>query len=215
MRFRLILFFSALLLLCPVAAAGQDALDRLIASSRTGRLEFDYSFSSGLDTRMTGRGHALVQGECFFINGNGLEIYCDGKTAASIDRESKEVIIESIEGEDCGVSPGITKQDLNPASLITYIDKHFRRKSCIKTNYAGLAVLKYVLEPVRETGISRISLFVSTDGKKLFGASVSTVDAGSTDFNISDFRVLPAGALSDFVLDCAGLGPSYIITDLR
>ena len=157
---------------------------------------------------MTGRGHALVQGECFFINGNGLEIYCDGKTAASIDRESKEVIIESIEGEDCG-------NYVNPASLITYIDKHFRRKSCIKTNYAGLAVLKYVLEPVRETGISRISLFVSTDGKKLFGASVSTVDAGSTDFNISDFRVLPAGALSDFVLDCAGLGPSYIITDLR
>ena len=120
MRFRLIRFFSALLLLCPVAAAGQDALDRLIASSRTGRLEFDYSFSSGLDTRMTGRGHALVQGECFFINGNGLEIYCDGKTAASIDRESKEVIIESIEGEDCG-NYG------NPASLITYIDKHVRR----------------------------------------------------------------------------------------
>ena len=208
MRFRLIRLFFALLLLCPVAAAGQDALDRLIASSRTGRLEFDYSFSSGLDTRMTGRGHALVQGECFFINGNGLEIYCDGKTAASIDRESKEVIIESIEGEDCG-------NYINPASLITYIDKHFRRKFCIKTNYAGLAVLKYVLEPVRETGISRISLFVSTDGKKLFGASVSTVDAGSTDFNISDFRVLPAGALSDFVLDCAGLGPSYIITDLR
>ena len=117
MRFRLIRLFSALLLLCPVAAAGQDALNRLIASSRTGRLEFDYSFSSGLDTRMTGRGHALVQGECFFINGNGLEIYCDGKTAASIDRESKEVIIESIEGEDCGVSPGITKQDLMELGL--------------------------------------------------------------------------------------------------
>lgn len=194
--------------ICPLQAQNQDPLDRLMSASRQGRLEFDYSFSSGLNTKMTGRGHAIVQGDCFLVRGNGLEIYCDGHSASSIDRESREVIIESIDGEDSG-------NYLNPATLISYVDKHFRRKSCTKSNYAGLPALKYILEPTRETGISRINLIISADGRKLYSASVSTRDAGSTDFDISNFRIMDAGGLSDFVLDCSSLGPSYIITDLR
>lgn len=40
-------------------------------------------------------GKAVVQGECYRIEGNGVEIYCDAKAVWIVDRQAKEVYVES------------------------------------------------------------------------------------------------------------------------
>ena len=43
-------------------------------------------------------GSLLLQGNCYRAEGNGVEIYCDGSTRWTVDREEKEVYIESSDG---------------------------------------------------------------------------------------------------------------------
>lgn len=43
-------------------------------------------------------GSLLLQGNCYRAEGNGVEIYCDGGTRWTVDREEKEVYIESSDG---------------------------------------------------------------------------------------------------------------------
>lgn len=40
-------------------------------------------------------GKALVQGNCFHLNGNGMEIWCDSEKLWYVDPKSKEVYIEN------------------------------------------------------------------------------------------------------------------------
>ena len=43
-------------------------------------------------------GSLLLQGNCYRAEGNGVEIYCDGSTRWTVDRDEKEVYIESSDG---------------------------------------------------------------------------------------------------------------------
>ena len=43
-------------------------------------------------------GTLILEGNCYFAKGNGIEIYCDGKTRWTVDPEEKEVYIEEAGG---------------------------------------------------------------------------------------------------------------------
>lgn len=70
-------------------------------------LSFDFSFTAEGDMTVTGNGSAVIQDDCYHVDTNGLDIWCDGQTRWTIDKESKEVYIE-----DAG----------NVASFIDYMD---------------------------------------------------------------------------------------------
>lgn len=203
-------FLSAVLLVCaailPLHAQRGDAMGKIIDAVNANRVSFSYTYSFGIETKMTGRGTAVVQGDCFILKGDGLEIYCDGKTAASIDREAKEMIYESVLDEG---------NYINPAHLILSVEKGFKVKSVTETNYAGIASLKYILEPTVRTNIVRMTMTVAKDGSALFSLSLSLNDGSSNDFSISSFRILPKLDVSEYKIDESKLDSSYIITDLR
>ena len=80
-----------------------SVLDKLLQSSPEECLSFDYEFSttiSGIKT--VGDGCVELQGNAYHMNGNGVEIYCDGVTTWLIDEEALEVVIESAESQDAG-----------------------------------------------------------------------------------------------------------------
>lgn len=59
------------------------------------RAEADYSFKLMQGgTAVNCAGHAVVQDNMFHISGNGMEIYCNGKTIIYLDPEKKEAYIE-------------------------------------------------------------------------------------------------------------------------
>lgn len=191
-----------------VSFAQTDAYKVFVSNAESKRADFTYSYSTGLETRMTGKGRVLVQDDCFYLTGNELEIYCDGKTAATLDRTAKEVILEAVDGEDQG-------NYVNPALLVSSVSKQFKCTSQKTENYSGKPAVKVVLEPRRSLNVLRITLHLSIDGMALLAASMTMDDGTVSDFVISSFRFLPKGSVGDFRLDTKSLGKGYIITDLR
>lgn len=93
-KLALILFAAAL---CPVLRAQDNtaALKQLLDGNR---VSFKYSLTMQDKVQVRTNGTALIDGECYSISGNGLEIYCDGSTKWTIDSEAREVYLESSEG---------------------------------------------------------------------------------------------------------------------
>lgn len=84
-------------LLCPFLRA-QDSTEALRQLLEGSRVSFKYSLTVQDKVQVRTNGTALIDGECYSISGNGLEIFCDGSTKWTIDSEAHEVYLESSEG---------------------------------------------------------------------------------------------------------------------
>ncbi|MBR5724128.1 MAG: hypothetical protein IKX62_01975 [Bacteroidales bacterium] len=95
------LIINLLMVLLPFAAAAQaPQLTALASRLQTDRISLHYDCTFTQDTPVRLSGELLVQGECYQARGNGMEIYCDGKTRWTVDPASKEVYVETAEGLD-------------------------------------------------------------------------------------------------------------------
>ena len=66
-------------------------------------VSIEYEFSTTMSGhKVTGEGHVEVQGNSYHMQGNGLEIFCDGTTTWLIDEAAEEVFIESADSNDSG-----------------------------------------------------------------------------------------------------------------
>ena len=74
------------------------------------RVSFDYSYSLSKEgkpmEKVTG-GYVTVEDNCFSMTGLGLEVRSDGTTRWTIDREAKEMLIETVESEDLFTNPAL------------------------------------------------------------------------------------------------------------
>ena len=93
-----ILTFAAALCLAAAAMAQNATIDELRKLVETNRVTADYSFL--MQEKISCSGTITVQQPCFKVVGNGLEIYCDGKSRWTVDREAKEVYIEYSESPE-------------------------------------------------------------------------------------------------------------------
>ena len=85
-----------------MAHAGSDesgALDRLVSAMASSSVTFDYTyrFTPVSGPVLSGTGSVRFQGNSFIMKGNGLEIYCDGKSRWTIDRSAREAVAESFD----------------------------------------------------------------------------------------------------------------------
>lgn len=91
---KLTLYIISTLLFC-LAASGQEKLAlEILGKIDSNRVSFTYSCTMAEDMPVKLDGSILAQGSCYLAKGNGLEIYSDGKTRWTVDREAKEVYIE-------------------------------------------------------------------------------------------------------------------------
>ena len=95
---RLIISLLAVLLLPLAAGAQQPQLAGIAAHLQTDRISLHYDCTYTQDAPMRLTGTLLIQGDCYYAKGNGMEIYCDGATRWTVDPDSKEVYIEPAEG---------------------------------------------------------------------------------------------------------------------
>ena len=93
-----ILIFAIALCLAAAAMAQNATIDELRKLVETNRVTADYSFL--MQEKISCSGTITVQQPCFKVVGNGLEIYCDGKSRWTVDREAKEVYIEYSESPE-------------------------------------------------------------------------------------------------------------------
>ena len=114
--------FTALLLFWAGALSAQDTklLDKLYSDMSSSCVEMTYTYETEVSgVKAVGEGKLDVQGDMWTMTGNGIQMWCDGKTLWVADPSLKEVVIEPASGEDDGAI--LT----NPASLFVRMQELF------------------------------------------------------------------------------------------
>ncbi len=202
-RFFIILALSLL----PLAGSAADPVLRsFTARADTSLVSFSYSFQVPGQVTMKGSGIARVQGDSFFLSGNGIEVWCDGSERWTIDRQGREAVVEAIgQGGDFAT---------DPALLVASVEEVFREVSSGKMLFGGKTCHGIVLAPKADAGsVSGLKLYFS--GERLCGLEVTVQDGTKTEFVISGISFSDRAAASTFKFDSASLDDSWAVTDFR
>ncbi len=204
----------ALFALPQASFAKSKTLDAFVSKVSASLVSFDYSFTMPTKkAKMTGNGSVKVQGNSFIVDGNGLEIWCDGKTRWTVDRISEEALVESVDDS-------YDSYATNPALMIASVDKAFRELSFGSAKFGGKVVDASVLSPVSKgkgsMDIAGLKLFFKSGTTNLIGAEVALNDGSVSNFTITNIRFEEAGKSKEsFRFNEKTLDSSYVITDLR
>ena len=210
----IILAAAALALFSIPSGAKSKTLGSFIDKVSSSLVTFDYSFTmQTTKTKMTGSGNVKVQGNAFFMEGNGMEVWCDGSTRWTIDRFAEEALVES-------VSESYDSYATNPALMITAVDDAFNEVSFGTSKFQGKAVDASVLSPVHKgkysMDIAELKLFFKSGTSDLVGAEVKLNDGSVSEFSITGMTFsAQAEKKESFRFDEKTLDDSYVITDLR
>ncbi len=85
------------------------------ASEQCVSIVYEYSTTMA-GHKVMGDGQVAVQGDSYHMQGNGMQIYCDGSTTWLIDEAAEEVVIESADSNDAGFLA-------NPILLLMNLDE--------------------------------------------------------------------------------------------
>ena len=177
---------------------------------------FDYSFTMQTPmskSKMTGEGKVKIQANCFYLEGNGLEVWCDGATRWTVDRLSEEALVEPVDGSSDSFAT-------NPALMIAAVDEAFEEVSFGTAKFQGKTVDASSLTPLikgkSSMDIAGLRLFFKSGTTELVGAEVKLNDGSVSEFAISGLAFnAKSNEKGSFRLDEKTLGNSYVITDLR
>ena len=200
-----------LLVLSGIAALSASAADdlRILATKiASSRVSFSYVYETARDGFvMKGGGNAVVQGDAFRMEGNGLEIVSDGTTRWTADAEARELFIEPVDRSAVDFVS-------NPARLLANIDAAFTPVDAGESKFRGRVVQCYILSPADEgTGIRKLRLYFAN--RTLVGAAFILKDGSETEFMISDMVFDAPGPVSDFRFDEKKTDSGWVVTDLR
>lgn len=86
------------LALCPLLLQAQQLPEKqireILGRLDSDRVSLEYDCETQGASPLHLSGIIILQGNCYFAKGNGMEIYCDGQTRWTVDPEEKEVYIE-------------------------------------------------------------------------------------------------------------------------
>ena len=205
---------ASLLAMPQVLSAKSKTLSAFVDKVSVSLVSFDYSFTMPTKkARMTGEGTVKVQGGSFLVDGNGLEVWCDGATRWTIDRISEEALVESVDDS-------YDSYATNPALMIASIDDAFNEVSFGASKFDGKVADSSVLSHVRKgkgsMDIALLKLFFKSGTSVLIGAEVTLNDGSVSTFIITNLRFDTSGKTKEsFRFDEKTLDSSYVVTDLR
>ena len=204
---RLVLLTLSVFCVCAAFAQEQGPLDAIARTLSSGESRFNYSFEVKGDIPMKGNGAAALCGEAYHIFGNEMEIWCDGKTRWTIDRNTCEAYVEAVDADAYDYIS-------NPATLLEALPRAFEIRSVSDVTLGGKALKLVRLVPaVGDTGLKSVGLYL--DGAVPARVSITVDDGTETLFRLTGFTVREKSDASAFAFDIASLGADYVVTDLR
>ena len=216
MRKNIIIAIAAILAAAVPSGAKSKTLSSFIDKVSSSLVSFEYSFTmrtSKSSAKMTGAGDVRVQDNAFVMNGNGLEVWCDGRLRWTVDRLAEEALVELVD-ESADVYA------TNPALMITSVDAAFEEVSFDAAKVQGKSVDSSVLSPVNKgkysMDINELKLYFKSGTTILVGAEVKLNDGSVSEFIIKDFSFSDRLETKEsFRFDEKTLDDSYVVTDLR
>ena len=181
----------------------QTPIDALRHTFEKGAVVIEAEFEMNVpEVAITGNTKLVVQGNMYYMQGSGLEIYNNGKALWTIDEAACEVVIES--------AADVNEDYLgNPVLLLVRMNDFFRVESQ-KTVNSGT---EYILLAKSDCGVSKADLVLASDGK--LKSARFTLDEG----NVLSVKVASMKKTEEMPLDSFSpkrkFGSDWIVTDLR
>ena len=197
------------LLQCPQISASNDEnlLDKLydkLVSSCT-ELEYTYTtFVSG--ARISGSGIIYIQDRKWYMDGNGVRMWCDGNTIWTVDPELKEALIDSV-----SESEGVDIMS-NPAVLFINLHRFFKLSDTICGD-DGKSLI-YVLKPVESAEIEYVNLGINIADTSITSLDLALEDGSDVKISVKSMKLMDAKD-GDFFRPQLSFDSDWIVTDLR
>ncbi len=164
--------------ICCLGAWAQGSIP-LLDKVQGHRVTFHYTYSlsrNGGDFSPVTDGDVTLEGNAYILEGLGLEVISNGSTRWSVDRDARELVIETVEKEDLFTNPA-----LFVSSYKEYMEK-------IQVNASGTAYLDVTLTLDTDTR-ARFLLadiaFKEPEGKSDFSLDEKSLPG---DYVITDLR---------------------------
>ena len=188
-------------------AQNTDLLDRMCTGLARSCAEMECSWSARLSGVATaGTGELKMQGDMWALVGNGVEMWCDGKSVWVVDPSLKEVVIEPLE-DDAQV-----RYLTNPALIFVRLQDLFTVSVSHPTE-DGKAVF-YSMKPDQDSDIDYLNVELLSDDALIRRGSIAMKSGDIINIEVSSMKLTPevsAEAFSpQYVYDS-----SWIVTDLR
>lgn len=201
-----IAMFFLLLIGAGRMSAQESLLDKVYERLSSSCAEITYKYTSEVSgTKLNGSGVLQLQGNLWHNDGNGLVIWCDGKTVWTADMLAEEVIIDSVtdDGND----------DLtNPALMFVRMNELFNLKKTVEGK-DGLTRV-FILEPKSDVGIEYFNVEILKSDATIRSASFALEDGNEVKLTISSMSYLQKKPVSAF-RPSQTFDSSWIVTDLR
>ena len=195
-------------LACALTVRAQDssALEALAQTLSSGEVRFHYTFEVKGDVPVKGSGAVSLLGDAYRIIGNEMEIWCNGTTRWTVDRNAREAYVETVEKES-------TDYLANPATLLGALTRVFEVRTVSDVTLGGKKLKSIQMSPsVGDTGLRDVSLYLN--GSIPERVIITVEDGTQTLFRISGFTAVEKSD-ADYIFDIASLGSDYVVTDLR
>ena len=187
-------------------ASGHKLLDSLYEKLASSCTSIDYVYTTEVTgVKISGSGVLQLQGNMWCNKGNGLDIWCDGKTVWTADTASKEVIIDSVSEE-------YADQLVNPALMFVKMKELFNVKQAVDSK-DGKALI-YVLEPKSDLGIEYFNIEIMKNDVSIRAASFAMEDGSDVKLTVSSMSI-SSKKPSEYFRPSESFDSSWIVTDMR
>jgi hypothetical protein len=197
-----------LLLLGAGRSYAQDdtLLDRLYEKFADSCVELEYSYTSKISgVNITGQGKLQIQGNMWHNEGNGVDIWCDGKTLWTADLAAEEVVIDAVSDAP--------EEDLtNPALMFVHMKDLFNLKQVVESA-DGKAYI-FILEPIHEMDIDFFNVEILKSDASIRSGSFALSDGNKFNVKVSSMKQIQKKPATSFK-PSQTFDSSWIVTDLR
>lgn len=183
-------------------------LDRMCANLADSCVEMTCSWSariSGVDA--VGSGDMKIQGDFWYLSGNGVEMWCDAVSVWILDMTLKEAVIESVvtDAEEGYLS--------NPALMFVRLDELFT-VDVSRTTEDGAAMFYSMRPRTDDAEVEFLDVEILSSDASIRRGRVAMKSGDVINIEVSSMKLTPKVSVEAFrpqkIFDS-----SWIVTDLR
>ncbi len=187
-------------------AQDQTLLNRLYGKFADSCVELEYTYSSKISgVKIIGKGILQIQGSMWHNDGNGVEVWCDGKTIWTVDHAAEEVVIDS-------VYDASEEELTNPALLFVHMKDLFNLKQVAKSADGKAEI--FILEPINDMDIDFFNVEILKSDASIRSGSFALSDGNKFDIKVSSMKQIQKKPATSFK-PSQTFDSSWIVTDLR
>ena len=187
-------------------AQDESLLNRLYEKFADSCVELEYTYTSKISgVNISGSGMLQIQGSMWHNEGNGIEIWCDGKTIWTADLAAEEVVIDS-------VSDASETELTNPALMFVHMKDLFNLKQVVKSTDGKADI--FILEPIHEMDIDFFNVEILKSDASIRSGSFALSDGNKFNVKVSSMKQIQNKPATSFK-PSQTFDSSWIVTDLR